>query len=45
MPAPGGPDVVYERCAEDNNPTRGPEGINTRPSDGPGFGWAAEPAA
>ena len=45
MPAPGGPDVVYERYEEDNNLTRGPEGIYTRPSDGPGFGWAVEPEA
>lgn len=44
MPAPGGPDVVYERYEEDNNLTRGPEGIYTRPSDGPGFGWDLEPA-
>ncbi len=45
MPAPGGPDVVYQRYEEDNNLTRGPEGIYTRPSDGPGFGWQVEPAA
>ena len=38
MPAPGGPDVVYKRYEEDNNLTRGPEGIYTRPSDAPGFG-------
>ena len=44
MPAPGGPEVVYERYEEDNNLTRGPEGIYTRPSDGPGFGWDLEPA-
>ena len=45
MPAPGGPDVVYERYEEDNSLTRGPEGIYTRPSDGPGFGWDLEPQA
>ena len=45
MPAPGGPDVVYERYEEDNNLTRGAEGIYTRPSDGPGFGWDLEPEA
>jgi L-rhamnonate dehydratase len=38
MPAPGGPDIVYKRYEEDNNLTRGPEGIYTRPSDAPGFG-------
>lgn len=43
MPAPGGPEVVYERYEEDHNLTRGPEGIYTRPSDGPGFGWELEP--
>ena len=39
MPAPGGPAVVYQRYEEDNSLTRGPEGIYTRPSDKPGFGW------
>ncbi len=39
MPAPGGPKVVYERYQEDNNLTKGPEGVYTRPSDKPGFGW------
>jgi L-alanine-DL-glutamate epimerase-like enolase superfamily enzyme len=42
MPAPGGPKVVYERYEQDNNLTRGPEGIYTRPSDQPGFGWDIE---
>ena len=37
--APGGPKEVYERYVEDNNLTRGPEGVYTRPSDKPGFGW------
>lgn len=44
MPAPGGPDVVYERYEQDNNLTRGPEGIYTTPSNEPGFGWQVEPA-
>jgi L-alanine-DL-glutamate epimerase-like enolase superfamily enzyme len=44
MPAPGGPAVVYERYEQDNNLTRGPEGIYTRPSDEPGFGWDVEVA-
>lgn len=38
MPAPGGPAKVYRRWEEDNQITRGPEGIYTRPSDKPGFG-------
>ena len=38
MPAPGGPDIVYKRYEEDNQLTRGPEGIYTRPNEGPGFG-------
>jgi L-rhamnonate dehydratase len=39
MPPPGGPDEVYERFEEENNISRGPEGIYMRPSDRPGFGW------
>jgi L-rhamnonate dehydratase len=39
MPAPGGPPEVYRRFEEDYQITRGPEGIYTRPSDKPGFGW------
>ena len=42
MPAPGGPDEVYRRYEEDSNITRGPEGIYTRPSEGPGFDWQIE---
>jgi len=42
MPAPGGPDEVYRRFEEDNLITRGPEGIYTRPSEKPGFGWDIE---
>ncbi len=30
---------------EDNNLTRGPEGIYTTPSNNPGFGWRLEPVA
>ncbi len=39
MPAPGGPPEVYKQYEEQNSLTRGPEGIYTRPSDQPGFGW------
>ncbi len=39
MPPPGGPPEVYRRFEEDNNMTRGPEGIYMRPSDRPGFGF------
>ncbi len=42
MPAPGGPPEVYQRYEEDNQLTRGPEGIYTVPSDRPGFGWEME---
>jgi L-rhamnonate dehydratase len=42
MPPPGGPKEVYRRFEEDNNLTRGPEGIYMRPSDRPGFGWELE---
>jgi L-rhamnonate dehydratase len=42
MPPPGGPKEVYGRFEEDNNITRGPEGIYMRPSDRPGFGWELE---
>ncbi len=42
MPAPGGPPEVYQRYEEENSLTRGPEGIYTRPSEGPGFGWDFE---
>jgi len=44
MPPPGGPAEVYERYEQDNQLTRGPEGIYTRPSDKPGFGWDLEVA-
>lgn len=39
LPPPGGPAEVYQRFEEENNITRGPEGIYMRPSDRPGFGW------
>lgn len=39
MPPPGGPAEVYQRFEEENNITRGPEGIYMRPPDRPGFGW------
>lgn len=39
MPAPGGPPEVYRRFEEDNQISRGPEGIYMRPSEKPGFGW------
>ena len=42
MPAPGGPPEVYKRYEEDNQITRGPEGIYTRPSERPGLGWDVE---
>jgi len=45
MPAPGGPPEVYRRYEEDNLLSRGPEGIYTRPSDAPGFGWDFEVAS
>lgn len=38
MPPPGGPTEVYERFEEENNITRGPEGIYMRASDRPGLG-------
>jgi L-rhamnonate dehydratase len=39
MPQPGGPREVYQRFEEDNNISRGPEGIYIRPSERPGLGW------
>ncbi len=39
MPAPGGPPEVYKQWEEENQITRGPEGVYTRPPDRPGFGW------
>jgi L-rhamnonate dehydratase len=45
MPAPGGPQAVYDLWEERYNLTKGPEGIYMRPSDKPGFGWDIEVAA
>lgn len=45
LPPPGGPPEVYRRFEEDNQVTRGPEGIYMRPSERPGFGWELEVAA
>jgi L-rhamnonate dehydratase len=45
MPAPGGPKQVYEMYEAEYSITRGPEGIYTRPSDKPGFGWDWEVTA
>lgn len=45
MPPPGGPPEVYRRFEEDNQITRGPEGVYMRPSERPGFGWELEVAA
>jgi L-rhamnonate dehydratase len=42
MPPPGGPREVYQRFEEDNQITRGPEGIYARPSERPGLGWDIE---
>jgi len=42
---PGGPPEIQERYEEDNNLTRGPEGIYTTPSNNLGFGWRLEPVA
>ena len=39
LPPPGGPPEVYHQFEEENNVTRGPEGVYTRPPDRPGFGW------
>ena len=44
LPPPGGPNEVYRRFEEDNQITRGPEGVYARPSDRPGFGWDIEVA-
>lgn len=39
LPPPGGPAEVYRRFEEENEITRGPEGIYMRPAERPGFGW------
>jgi L-rhamnonate dehydratase len=38
MPAPGGPKEVYRLWEEQYSISRGPEGIYTRPPEGPGLG-------
>ena len=42
MPPPGSPPEVYRRFKEDNQITRGPEGVYMRPSERSGFGWEIE---
>jgi L-rhamnonate dehydratase len=44
LPAPGGPPEVYQQFEEEQQITRGPEGIYMRPPDWPGFGLAVKPA-
>ena len=44
LPAPGGPQEVYEQFEAEHQITRGPEGIYTRPPDRPGFGFEVKPA-
>ncbi|HEY2015062.1 MAG TPA: hypothetical protein VGH38_16250, partial [Bryobacteraceae bacterium] len=45
IPFLGGPPEVYRRFEEDNQVTRGPEGVYMRPSERPGFGWELEVVA
>jgi len=45
LPAPGGPKEVYRMWEEQYQITRGPEGVYTRPSEQPGFGWDIEVAS
>jgi len=42
MPAPGGPEEVYQLWEEQYKITKGPEGIYTQPHDRPGWGWDFE---
>ncbi len=44
IPWPGGPDEVYKRFEEENQITRGPEGVYMRPLELPGFGFDLKPA-
>jgi L-rhamnonate dehydratase len=44
LPPPGGPKEVYAQFEEEQQITRGPEGIYTRPPDRPGFGFEVKPA-
>jgi L-rhamnonate dehydratase len=43
LPWPGGPKEVYARFEEENQITRGSEGIYMRPPDRPGFGLEMKP--
>jgi L-rhamnonate dehydratase len=45
MPPPGGPPEVYRQFEEENQITRGPEGIYKRPTETPGLGWDIEVSA
>lgn len=44
LPWPGGPQEVYDRFEEENQISRGPEGIYMRPPARPGFGFDLRPA-
>jgi L-rhamnonate dehydratase len=44
LPAPGGPKEVYQQFEEEQQITRGPEGIYMRPPDRAGFGFELKPA-
>ena len=44
LPWPGGPKEVYQRFEEENQITRGSEGIYMQPRDRPGFGFELKPA-
>jgi L-alanine-DL-glutamate epimerase-like enolase superfamily enzyme len=39
MPAPGGPNEVYDLWEERYNLPKGPQGVYMRPLEKPGFGW------
>ncbi len=43
LPPPGGPKQVYQQFEEEQQITRGPEGIYMRPPDRPGFGLELKP--
>ncbi len=44
LPAPGGPQEVYQQFEDEQQITRGPEGIYMRPPNRPGFGFELKPA-
>lgn len=44
LPPPGGPQEVYQQFEEEQQISRGPEGIYMRPPDRPGFGFEVKPA-